>query len=368
MKFRAAVLATPGSRLTIEKLQLGSLAPTDVVVRVAATSICHTDVEVIDGDVSPGAVPIVPGHECAGWIDWTGASVQGLHVGDPVVLSWNPNCGGCYYCARSQPILCSRYVEQGARGFHFDGAPRLFRNGEPLRQLMFTGTFAERVVVDAQCAVKVPRDMPMHLACLIGCAVMTGVGAALNIARVQPGDLATVVGCGAVGLSTIQGARLAGAARIIAIDRDASRLALARQLGATDVLLADDAVAEAHAELTAGRGADHVFEAAGNEAAFRLTMEIVRPGGQVVWLGKVPPSQDVAFRWGSLMAEKRITRSSYGGARPQRDFPMLAKAYLDGTLLLDEYVTSRMSLDEVNEGVDRLRRGADIRGVIVMQP
>ena len=183
----------------------------------------------------------------------------------------------------------------------------------------------------------------------------------------QPGDIATVIGCGAVGLSAVQGARLAGAQHIIAVDRDAGRLHAATSFGATHTLLADDDLPQAHAALTEGRGADHVFEAAGNEAAFCASLELVRPGGQVVWLGKLPPQRQVALRWGSLMGEKRIVRSSYGGARPQRDFPLLAQACLEGRLQLAPYITSRIGLQDVNAGIDRLRRGLDIRAVMLRQ-
>lgn len=366
MKFRAAVLRRPGEPLRIETLEARRLSATDVVVRLAATSICHTDVEAIDGQLGT-PLPMVPGHEGAGRIEWIGAAVRRLKVGDPVVVSWNPFCGGCFYCRRDQPILCAPYVEHAARAFHFDGRPRLYSGQEPVHQLMYAGTFAECVVVTEDCAVRVPEALPLDLACLIGCGVMTGVGAALNVARVGAGDTATVVGCGAVGLSVLQGARMAGAARIIAVDRDPARLAFARRFGATDVLIADDELIGAHAALSDGRGADHVFEAAGNAQAFRSSLELARPGGQVVWLGKLPKADTLALRWGSLMGEKRIVRSSYGGARPQRDFPLLARAWLEGRLLLEDYVTRRITLEQVNEGIDRLRHGQDIRSVMLLQ-
>jgi S-(hydroxymethyl)glutathione dehydrogenase/alcohol dehydrogenase len=233
-----------------------------------------------------------------------------------------------------------------------------------VHQLMYSGTFAELCVVTEECAVPIPKSMPLDRACLIGCGVMTGVGAALNVAKVTAGSVVSVIGCGAVGLSVVQGAKLAGAQRIIAVERDPLKLELARRFGATDVLLADATLPDAHAELTSGRGADYVFEAAGNAAAFRASLDLVRVGGQVVWLGKLPPQQEIAFRWGALMGEKQIVRASYGGARPERDFPALVEAYLDGRLLLDEYVSSRITLDDVNAGLDRLARGIDIRSVI----
>jgi S-(hydroxymethyl)glutathione dehydrogenase/alcohol dehydrogenase len=196
---------------------------------------------------------------------------------------------------------------------------------------------------------------------------MTGFGGATGVAKIGWGDNAVVIGCGAVGLSAVQGAHLAGAERVIAIDLDDRKLALARVLGATDTINIgrEDGLA-AVKELTGRRGADVVLEAAGNEKAFRLSAEACRPGGQIVWLGKVNVSQDVAFRWGALMGEKRIVRSSYGGARPQRDFPLLARAYLDGQLKLDELISRRIGLDDINEGFAALKKGEVVRAVITL--
>jgi S-(hydroxymethyl)glutathione dehydrogenase/alcohol dehydrogenase len=219
--------------------------------------------------------------------------------------------------------------------------------------------------VPAQQAIVVPRDIPFDRACLIGCGVMTGVGAALNVADIGYGDTVLVIGCGAVGLAAIQGAVMAGAGAVIAADLDDAKLALAAKLGATATVNAtrDDPVEVVRAA-TKGRGADVVLEAAGHPAAFRCTAEAVRPGGQIIWLGKIDVANDVSFRWGSLMSEKRIRRSSYGGARPARDFPLLAQAYLDGRLKLDELISGRIVLDDINRGFDDLRAGNAIRTVI----
>lgn len=212
----------------------------------------------------------------------------------------------------------------------------------------------------------VPKELPFEQACLIGCGVMTGVGAAMNIASIQYGDAVMVIGCGAVGLAAVQGARMAGAGTVIAVDLVDNKLRLAQKLGATHTINAasEDAI-EAVRRLTGGRGADVVLEAAGSPRAFRLTSEAVRPGGEVIWLGKTDVTEDVAFRWGSLMQEKRIRRSSYGGARPLRDFPMLARAALDGRLNLKDLITARISLEQVNEGFAALKRGEAIRSVVI---
>lgn len=365
MGVRAAVLSHAGAPLTVERLTLAKLDEHDVLVRIRATSLCHTDLEAVEGQLG-SPLPLVPGHEAAGVVEWVGRSVRQSAVGDHVIISWNPSCGECFYCAQQQPILCQQYRDRAASSVHFDGRPRFYLGGQPVHQLMYAGTFAEMAVVTESCAIKIRDDMPLDRACLIGCGVMTGVGAALNIAKVQPGSSASIIGCGAVGLSAIQGARLGGAATIIAIDRDATKLELARRLGATHTLIAGDSLVAQHAELTSGRGADYVFEAAGNQAGFRASVDIVRPGGQVVWLGKVRVDQEVSFRWGALMGEKKIVRSSYGGANPARDFPLLVDAYLDGRLHLDEYLTGSTTLADINVGLDRLKRGLDIRSVAAL--
>jgi S-(hydroxymethyl)glutathione dehydrogenase/alcohol dehydrogenase len=307
----------------------------------------------------------VLGHEAAGTVEEVGPAVRGLKPGDRVILSWNPHCGHCFYCALEQPILCETYVKLGPQAVPFDGTPRLSLSGRPVHHMFYLASFAEYVVVPAQSAIKVSAEIPFDRACLIGCGVMTGAGAALNIARPDPAASVAVIGCGGVGLSAVQGARLAGARQIIAIDPSPEKRELAGRLGATEAIdpAKDDAIA-AIKKLTAGRGADVMIEAAGNEAAFRLSVEAVRPAGQVVWLGKVNVGQDVAFRWGSLMGEKRIVRSSYGGARPERDFPLLARMYLDGKLQLDPYISRRIALDRINDGFAALKRGEVIRSVV----
>jgi S-(hydroxymethyl)glutathione dehydrogenase/alcohol dehydrogenase len=367
MRIEAAVLHGTGQPLRVENLELAPLGPGDALVKLRAAGLCHTDLEVIEGQLSY-PFPIVLGHEAAGTVEAVGREVDGLERGDKVVLSWNPHCGHCFYCERGQPILCETYLRLGPRAVQFDGTTRLSLAGRAVHQLMYIGAFAEYCIVPAQSAVPVPRDIPFDRACLIGCGVMTGFGAVTRIAGLAYGANALVIGGGAVGLSAVQAARLAGARRIIALDRDQRKLHLARELGATHAI--DAAAAEVVAmvrELTHGRGADYVFEAAGNEQAFALSVEAARPGGQIVWLGKVNVGQPVAFRWGALMGEKRIIRSSYGGARPQRDFPLLAQAYLDGALKLDELISRRLRLDEINDGFAALKRGDVVRAVVTFE-
>ena len=364
-KARAAVLRQTGTPMEIETVDVGPVAPGDVLVRVRAASLCHTDLEAMEGSLAV-QLPAVLGHEAAGEVFDVGGDVTGLAVGDRVVLSWNPHCGCCFYCERAQPILCAQFLANGPKAFHFDGRPRLACDGVPMHQLMYLGGFSEYCVVPAQSAIRIPATMPFDRAALLGCGVMTGVGAATRIADLRWGATAMVIGCGAVGLSAIQGCRLAGAGTIIAVDPNPARRQLAQALGATHACGADQAeIVEIARSLTEGRGADVVIEAAGRPESFPLSVEAVRPGGQVVWLGKTGVNDEVEFRWGSLMQEKRITRSSYGGAKPAQDFPLLARAYLDGALKLDEMISARIPLEAINEGFAALQRGETVRSVIM---
>ena len=365
LRFRAAVLANPGERLRIETVEAEQPRSGEVLVRIGAAGLCHTDLEVIEGQlVYP--MPIVLGHEAAGTIVAVGPGVDRGREGQRVVLSWNPHCGRCFFCERGQPILCEKYVSQGPAAVTFEGTTRLSLGGRPVRTMMHIAAFAEYAIVTDACAIAIPAEMPLDRACLLGCGVLTGVGAATRIAALRYGDTAMVIGCGAVGLSAVQGARLAGAAQIVAVDLNEAKLAMAMEVGATHAVnaRAADPVAVVRG-LTGGRGADCVLEAAGNETSLRLSAEACRVGGEIVWLGKVGVNQDVAFRWGSLMGEKRITRSSYGGARTATDFPALARSYLGGELKLDGLITQRIALEEINRGFDDLKAGRAIRSVIV---
>ena len=350
--------------LAIEEVELAPLAADDVLVRIRATGLCHTDLEAMQGAlVYP--MPIVLGHEGAGVVEAVGRDVTDVQVGDHVVCSWNPHCGHCFYCERDQPILCEPFTRNQPKGLLLDGTTRLARDGAPIHHFFTTATHAQYTIVPRSGAIRVPPDIPLDRACIIGCAVMTGLGAVVRKARVEAGSRVVVIGCGAVGLNVLQGARLVGAARIIAVDKGAAKLERAKGFGATHVIEANDADAlEQIRALTNGRGADYVFEAAGNRSALRLSVEAVRPGGDVVWLGKLGVAEEASFRWGALMGEKRIVRSSYGNARPERDFPWIADAYRKGAIMLDELVTGRIGLHDINDGFAALARGEGIRTVV----
>ncbi len=364
MKFRAAVLREVDRPLSIESVVLRALEPGDVLVRVRASGLCHTDLEVMQGSL-PYPLPIVLGHEGAGVVDRVGAAVTQVRPGDHVVCSWNPHCGHCFYCERDQPILCEPFLRHQPEGHLLDGGSRYLLEGRELHHFSVVSSHAEYCVVPESGAIRVPEAIPFDRACLIGCGVMTGVGAVSRVARVEAGASVVVIGCGAVGLNALQGAALEQAETIIAIDRDAAKEVSARTFGATDFLAAADAGAiDLVKAWTQGRGADCVFECAGSEASLQLALEVVRPGGQVVILGKTAVNQRVSLRFGSLMGEKRIVRSSYGGARPRRDFPWLAQAYLDGKLKLDELISMRLPLERINDGFDAMRRGEIVRAVV----
>jgi S-(hydroxymethyl)glutathione dehydrogenase/alcohol dehydrogenase len=365
VSFRAAVLAAPHEELTIETVEIGEIPAGSVLVRMGATAICHTDLEVINGQLRY-PMPITLGHEAAGTIADVGAGVPPSRVGEKVALSWNPRCGTCPACERGEAILCERYLTLGPRAVDFTGHPRLRSATGAIHSMFFTAAFAEYAVVTAGCAVTIPSEMPLDRACLLGCGVMTGHGAVTNVSSVRPGDSVLVIGCGAVGLAAVQAARLAGATTIVAVDLDDPRLGMATQFGATHTINArhEDVLTVAR-EITDGRGPDCVLESAGNASAFRMSVEVCRPGGEVIWLGKVGTDEEVTFRWGALMQEKRIRRNSYGNARPSRDFPALCRQYLDGQLILDPLITGRIRLDEINEGFDALREKRAIRTVVV---
>lgn len=365
MKFKAAVLNRLNQSLAIETLDMAPLAPTDVLVKIKASGLCHTDLEVIQGSLAY-PLPIVLGHEGAGVVQEVGHAVTHVRPGDHVILSWNPHCGHCFYCERDQPILCEPFTRHQPKGLLLDGTSRMRRGAETVHHYSVTSTHAEYTIVPESGAIAVSKEIPFDRACIIGCGVMTGVGAVVRKARVEAGSNVVVIGCGAVGLNAVQGARLADAGKIIAIDVGKTKLDRALAFGATHAVdVSSGDVAGQIGALTGGRGADYVFEAAGRHEAFALSVEAVRPGGQVVWLGKVNVNEEVRFRWGSLMRERAIVRSSYGNARPRRDFPWLVEEYLRGRLKLDELITRRIRLEEINDGFAALARGEGIRTVVM---
>jgi S-(hydroxymethyl)glutathione dehydrogenase/alcohol dehydrogenase len=311
-------------------------------------------------------LPAVLGHEGAGIVEAVGPGVTRIGPGDHVALSWSPNCGRCFYCDQGQPILCEVAAAANLRGVLFDGTSRFSSHGGPIHYYSLVSSHAERTIVPEQAAVPVPKEFPLDRAALLGCAVMTGYGGAVRAGGVRPENSVVVIGCGAVGLSAVQGARLAGATTIVAVDLNPLKLELAETVGATHVVDArsDDPVRIVRG-LTHGRGADVAIEAAGTEITIRQTLEASRPGGRVVILGKTAIGQDVTLPFAALMGEREIVRTSYGMSRPRIDFPRLADLYLRGRLFLDEMISMRLPLDDINEGFEELQRGNVARALIV---
>jgi NDMA-dependent alcohol dehydrogenase len=362
----AAVLRGVHQDLTIEDLDLEQPREGEVLVRMAASGVCHSDLSTINGTLF-GAVPVVLGHEGAGVVEAVGPGVERPAVGEHVVISWVPQCGRCFFCRNEEPHLCTSGGRAMGSGGLLDGTTRWSKDGEPIRQMLCTGTFAERIVIPATSAVAIDPDIPLDAAALVGCAVLTGAGAALNTARIRPGATVAVLGCGGVGLNTIQGAVLAGAERVIAIDMVPEKLELARAVGATDVVDAShaDAVA-AVKELTSGRGADVGFEVIGLKTTIDQTIELVRRGGQVVLVGipRFDVTLELSASMSLLLSAKSITGCWYGSCDVHRDVPRLLDWYREGRLKLDELISRRISLAEVNDAFRAMEAGEVARSVI----
>ncbi|MDQ1370317.1 MAG: hypothetical protein QOF20_2670 [Acidimicrobiaceae bacterium] len=364
---KAAVLATIGQPLEV-RTDVVVEAPHagEVLVRMAASGVCHSDLSMQNGTMlSP--TPIVLGHEGAGVIEAVGDGVSELTVGDHVVISWVPQCGSCYYCERGQPEICESTSLSVALGYLLDGTTRLRSGGTALHQMAAAGTFSELSVVPAVSAIKIPDDIDLSVAALIGCSVLTGVGAALNTADIAAGDTVAVVGCGGVGLNVIQGAAIAGAGQIIAVDVHQSKLELARTFGATAVVDASgcDAVS-AVMELTGQRGADVAFEVIGLQQTIDQTITMTRRGGQAILVGvaRMDAVVNVPAFFGVVLAEKTIRGCWYGGAHVRRDVARIIGYYRDGRLKLEELISQRIALEQVNEAFEALKVGEVARSVI----
>lgn len=363
----AAVLYQPNTPLEIQDLTLEGPRSGEVLVKNMASGVCHSDWHVISGDTDH-VMPVVLGHEGAGIIQETGPGVTSLEVGDHVVLSWAPNCGTCYYCLHEQPQLCQTLVSPLWEGTLLDGTSRLSKGGDTVYHLSGLATFAEKSVVPEQNCVPIRKDAPFQAASLVGCAVTTGVGAAINTVQVRPGNSVAVFGCGGVGLNILQGADLAGANTIIAVDQAPSKREMARAFGATHFVLAEDQPVEYIQEQTDGRGADYVFEAVGIPGLMERALDATRPGGSLVIAGIAPMGSSTNFP-GSIIArqEKRVVGSYYGSADPHRDFPKIIDLYMSGKLKLDELVTRTYALDEINQAFEDMLSGANARGVILFE-
>lgn len=374
MKIRAAVLnaspvAAPYAQsrpLRIEELDLAPPGRDEVLVRVRAAGLCHSDLSVIDGNrIRP--VPMVLGHEAAGEVVETGEGVHDLKPGDRVVMVFVPSCGHCAPCAEGRPALCEPGNAANGRGEMLGGGRRLSTHGQPVHHHIGVSAFAEHAVISRRSLVKIEADIPHEIAALFGCAVLTGVGAAVNTARIKAGETVAVVGLGGVGLSALLGAIACGASRVIAVDLAQDKLDLALALGATDAFKADtpDAV-EAIRQATKG-GVDHGLEMAGSVRALDLAYQITRRGGTTTTAGLANPAHTLSLSPVRLVAEERTLKGSYvGSCVPSRDIPRFIELYQRGRLAVDKLWTSSGSLDEINEGFDALHEGRTIRHIVRM--
>ncbi len=375
MKTRAAVLTRTGASapyadsrpLEIREVDLAPPGPGEVLVKVVAAGICHSDLSIINGD-RPRDTPIVLGHEAAGIIQGLGEGVTDLAVGDHVVMLFVPGCGSCMPCAEGRPVLCEPAAQAGVAGTLLSGAKRLSQDGQPIAHFMGVSAFAEHAVLSRRGVHKIDKSVPLELAALFGCAVMTGVGAVANTAKVSPGQTVAVVGLGGVGLSSVMGAAAAGAARVVAIDLNADKLAMAREFGATDTVNAGDADAVQQVRDLTGGGVDHAFEMVGSAKALEMAYRVTRRGGQTITAGLPANAQAISLPVWHLVAEERTLKGSYmGSCIPRRDIGRYLALHAAGKLPVDKLVTGYLTLDQINEGFDRLARGEAIRQIIRME-
>ena len=355
---RAAVLSAPGERLRLVDLVLPDPGPGQVRVQIAATGVCHSDLSLARGTLR-SAMPVVLGHESAGTVVSVGDGVSSCAPGDRVVLCWAPPCGACWFCTEGEPWLCERSSDAA-------GAPYGTVDGADVYPGLSTGGFAEQTVVSERAVVRVPDAVPLEHAALVGCAVMTGVGAVLNTARVRAGQSVLVVGLGGVGLSVVQGARLAGAGQVVVVDRSPDKLALARTMGATDVLEAGDTLPKQVRALTGGRGADHAFDCVGLADTIRSCWAATRRGGVTTVVGISGKEQQVTFTALELFHFARTLQGCvYGSTDPLRDIPTLLDHAAAGRLDLGALISGTVGLDGIDGAFEAMEAGRGARTIVV---
>ncbi|HLY36891.1 MAG TPA: Zn-dependent alcohol dehydrogenase [Candidatus Binatia bacterium] len=360
---KAAVLHALNEPLRIEDVAIDAPGPREVLVRTAAVGVCHSDLHVVEGSL-PNPLPMVLGHEPAGVVEAVGAEVRHVVPGDHVIGCLSAFCGTCEYCTAGRTNLC----DGEALVRRVDERPRLAKDGAPIAPFANLGAFAERMLVHENALVRIRPDVPLDCAALIGCGVTTGLGAVFNRARVPAGSTVAVIGCGGIGLSVVQGARIAGAGRIVAVDTVPWKLELATRLGATDTVnAADGNPVKAVLDLTAG-GVDYAFEAIGLPATVRQAVRMTRKGGTIVMIGVVPAGTSVELPGADIvLREKTILGCMMGSNRFRTDMPRYLELYRSGSLRLDEMISARLPLDGVNDALDALRRGTAARSVIVFE-
>ncbi|MDX1598600.1 MAG: zinc-dependent alcohol dehydrogenase family protein [Marinobacter sp.] len=374
MRIRAAVLQAIGTPrpydttrpLTIENLELDPPGDHEVLVQIRAAGLCHSDLSVIDGN-RPRPVPMALGHEAAGVVKAVGAGVKDLSPGDHVVTVFVPSCGHCAPCAEGRPALCEPAAVTNNAGTLVDGGYRLHReDGTSVHHHLGVSAFADHAVVSRDSLVRIDPDMPFHHAALFGCAVLTGVGAAINSADIKAGQTVAVVGLGGVGLNSVLGALVAGAGQVVAIDLDEDKIALAKSLGASAGINAADEECVSKVKALTHGGVDCAIEMAGSEKALELAYQITRRGGTTVTGGLAHPERKVSIQQVSLVAEERTLKGSYvGSCVPVRDVARYVSLFRQGRLPVDKLLSDTLTLDEINEGFERLANGKAIRQVIL---
>jgi S-(hydroxymethyl)glutathione dehydrogenase/alcohol dehydrogenase len=359
-KMKAAVLEQPQKPLVIEDVQLAAPGPHEVLVRTGAVGVCHSDLHFIDG-IYPHPLPAVPGHEVAGVVEAVGSQVTEFKPGDHVIGCLSVFCGHCAHCITGRLVLCATPEVKIPPG----KAKRMtFRDGQHLNQMLQLSGFAEQLLVHEHALAKVRPDMPLDRAALIGCAVTTGFGAVVNTAKVRAGETVAVIGCGGIGLAAIQTAYLAGAARVIAVDRIPAKLEFARTMGATDVIDASQGDAVEQLRELVGAGVDHAFEAIGLKQTAEQAWAMIAPGGTATVIGMIPPGVKVELHGPDFLREKKIQGSLMGSNHFRVDMPRIIDLYLQGRFKLDEMISQRLPLSQINDGLDALREGNIARTVI----
>ena len=357
---KAAVFREVNVPMEVEEIEVSKPGPREVLVRTAAAGVCHSDMHFFNGTY-PGAMPMVLGHESAGVVEAVGSDVHYVAPGDHVITCLSVFCGHCEHCLTGRMNLCEEPETRRRK----DEEPRISQSGTPLSQFANLGSFAEYMLVHEHAVAKIRDDMPLDRAALIGCGVTTGVGAVIHTAKVRPGETVAVIGCGGIGLSCINGAAIAGAGRIIAVDTVPSKLELARKFGATDVVNAkdDDPVGTVMA-MTSG-GVHHAFEAIGLKVTAEQAFQMLKHGGTATVIGMIPPGDMVALHGVDFLFEKKIQGSFMGSNRFRVDMPRFVDFYLQGKLHLDDMVSSRIKLSDVNEALLALETGEVARSVIL---
>jgi len=365
MQMHAAVLEEFGQPLAVQEVELADPKAGEVLVRLVACGVCHTDLYTASGADPSGYAPAVLGHEGAGVVESVGAGVTSVAPGDHVVTLFSPQCGECEHCRSPRTNLCLAIREQQNRGYLPDGTTRLSRDGEPIRHFMGTSTFAEYTVMPEIALAKVNREAPLEHACLFACGLSTGLGAAMFTAKVEPGSTCVVFGAGMVGLGAVAGCRLQGADRVICVDLSEERLELARGQGATDAWIADESTVERVLEETGGFGADYTFEATGNVKVMRQAVESARMGWGLATVAGVAgkgETLDIIPRF--LITGRRVCGSSFGGVKGREQVPQLVERSLAGEIDVAPFVSHRIRLDDVNRGFELMEAQDGIRSVI----